>query len=267
MSTIDVTDAPQRLLANKTVTPGHCLQYNSRAIRNGQPPLIWQGLDTAWDCWQYACGDKHDSWNVPLGFPAFLGQKPGSPDGDVILSRGDGTFAATDYPRWGVVGVCTLEQRETQTGRKYVGYAGEFLGYTLTNTTTASLDATPIEQEEDPDMSRIIHHPNGSMALAGSDGTFIPLTTMDEVAALVGTGAVPKDYVNLADGLMWNLRTAIAARKAAQASTNPQAVAAALAPLIVPAVITALGKGLTQAQVEQATETAIRAVFADAATK
>lgn len=131
-------------------------------------------------------------------------------------------------------------------------------------TATASLDATPIEQEED-DMSRIIHHPNGSMALAGSDGTFIPLTTMDEVAALIGTGAVPKDYVNLADGLMWNLRTAIAARKAAQASTNPQAVAAALAPLIVPAVITALGKGLTQAQVEQVTETAVRAVFADAA--
>lgn len=133
---------------------------------------------------------------------------------------------------------------------------------------TASLDITPItQQEEDPDMSRIIHHPNGSMALAGSDGTFVPLTTMDEVAALIGTGAVPKDYVNLSDGLMWNLRTAIAARKAAQGSTDPQAVAAALAPLIVPAVVTAVGGGLTQEQVEQATEAAVRAVFADAATK
>lgn len=132
--------------------------------------------------------------------------------------------------------------------------------------TTASLDATKIEQEED-DMSRIIHHPNGSMALAGSDGTFVPLTTMDEVAALIGTGAAPKDYVNLADGLMWDLRTAIAARKAAQSSSNPQSVAASLAPLIVPAVVSALGTGLTREQVEQATEAAVRAVFADAATK
>lgn len=150
---LDVTEAPTRLLANKSVTPGHCLEYVSRAIRNGRQPLIWAGLDTALNCWNMACGDKHASRDIPRGFPGFLGANRFSKAGDTFVSLGGGRLAVTDYPGWGVVGICTLEQREAQTGRKYLGYAGEFLGYTLTNTATASLNLTPIAvQEEDDDM-------------------------------------------------------------------------------------------------------------------
>lgn len=120
-------------------------------------------------------------------------------------------------------------------------------------------------------MSRLTYHPNGTIALAGNDATFVPLTTMDEVAALRATGAVgdASTDVHLSDPFIWDLRTAIAARKAAQSSSNPAAVAAALAPLIVPAVVGALATagGITQEQVQDATEAAVRAVFADAATK
>ena len=165
MPTIDVTDAPDRLLANKSVTPGHCLEYVSRAIRNGLPPLIWNGLDTALNCWNLACGDKHTSRDVPRGFPAFLGAKRGNNDGDVMLSIGGGKFAPTDYPGWGQVGICTLEQREAQTGRKYLGYAGEFLGYTLTSTTTAGVGTPITETQEEDDMTSIrLRGDGGSIA-------------------------------------------------------------------------------------------------------
>lgn len=166
MPTIDVTGAADRLLANKTVKPGYCLEYVSRAIRNGESPLDWDGLNNAWNCWRYACDDKHTSRNVPLGFPAFLGPKSTSSAGDVIISRGDGTFAATDWPVWGTVGICTLEEREDQTGRTYVGYAGEFLGYTLTSTTTAGT-GTPITETQEDDMTAIrVRAENGSIAWA-----------------------------------------------------------------------------------------------------
>lgn len=145
MPTLDVTGAPERLLTYKNILRSHCLMYVSRAIRNGEPPLNWAGLTTAWDCWQHNAGDKRDSRDVPRGFPAFLGTKRGNTDGDVIISRGDGTFAATDHP-WGSVGICTLAERETETGRKFVGWAGELFGYTLTSTTTAGV-GTPITED------------------------------------------------------------------------------------------------------------------------
>jgi hypothetical protein len=62
----------------------------------------------------------------------------------VILSNGDGTFAATDWPRSRQVGSCTLAQREAQTGRHFEGWASSMGGYTLTSTTTAGSGGTPI---------------------------------------------------------------------------------------------------------------------------
>lgn len=84
-------------------------------------------------------------------------------------------------------------------------------------TITPAGTGTPLTEQED-DMGRLVHHPNGTIALAGTDGSFVVLTTMDEVAALRATGAVgaASTDVHLVDDFIWRLRTNIAARKAAQ---------------------------------------------------
>ncbi|TFD41759.1 M23 family metallopeptidase [Cryobacterium sp. TMT2-10] len=131
---------------------------------------------------------------------------------------------------------------------------------------SAALDSAPLAEKRRP-MSVLIRNYNGSMGLLTEDGELIPLNSMTEVDSLRATGLVG-DWVQMPDGLVWNTLTAITGRKLAQRTGNPDAVAAALAPLLVSAVVAGLagkGSGLTAVEVEAATEAAVRAVFADAA--
>lgn len=126
------------------------------------------------------------------------------------------------------------------------------------------------EEEEEMTNARLIRHPNGSIAVV--DGpTMTVLTSGDEVNALRMTGQV-KDFSaesawqQLPDGFAWNLMARISARHSAAFSTDPVAVATALAPLLVPAVVQALADdpntpGLTEEQVQAAAERAVRAVL------
>jgi hypothetical protein len=138
MPSINVTGAAARLLAFGTNTPGQCLNYVWQAIAQGQVHYLTGGAASAYATWQTTdpasrhLGDRI----VPKDMPAYLGARAGNALGDVIISRGDGTFAATDYPN-GHVGICTLQQRIVQTGRPYLGWASTMGGYTLTSTSTA----------------------------------------------------------------------------------------------------------------------------------
>ena len=118
--------------------------------------------------------------------------------------------------------------------------------------------------------ARLIRHPNGSIAVV--DGpTMTVLMSGDEVNALRMTGQVrdfsaTKAWQQLPDGFAWNLMAGIAARAAVVASTDPQAVAAAIAPLLVAAVVKAVADDpdtpdLTETQVQDAAERAVRAVL------
>lgn len=69
-------------------------------------------------------------------------------------------------------------------------------------------------QEED--MGQLVKHPNGSVAFAATDGTFTVLNTMDEVSALIATGAAPSTINSLPDGFIWNLRLQIAQKRKTQ---------------------------------------------------
>ena len=158
MTNLDVTNSGQRLLNMAPLADrSACLQYVSRALRNGAPPLNYTGLDTAYQSWQNNAENKHPSdTNVPAGYPAFFGPDTNNTAGDVIISLGNGLFACTDYPTWNQVGTATLAQRSAQIGRNYLGWAGTFLGYTLTTTTLAETISTPITPPEETIMLRFI---------------------------------------------------------------------------------------------------------------
>jgi hypothetical protein len=47
------------------------------------------------------------------------------------MALGGQNVRATDYPSAGRVGTCTIDQRTAQIGRPYLGWVGDFLGYTV----------------------------------------------------------------------------------------------------------------------------------------
>ncbi|WP_022886352.1 hypothetical protein [Glaciibacter superstes] len=149
---------------------------------------------------------------------------------------------------------------------RFMGASPYFINSTLAGVSeVASLDTKTIGKKR---MSALIRNYDTSVGLVTEDGELVPLHSVNEMEALKATGIVG-DFVQMSDGNVWNTLTAITARKIAQRSTvDPAVIASAIAPLLVSAVIAGLndsGAELTQAQVEQAAETAIRKVFADAA--
>lgn len=93
------------------------------------------------------------------------------------------------------------------------------------NTGAAGGGGTPIE-EEDMSASALIRETNGTIWLVPDDGTMTALGSMDEVRALIATGAVRRvnaaaestesqHIITPGDDFIVNLRKGIAARKAA----------------------------------------------------
>jgi len=55
----------------------------------------------------------------------------------VVISLGGGAVVATDWPHSGVIGVTTIDARERQINRPYLGWTGDILGVPLSYPTTA----------------------------------------------------------------------------------------------------------------------------------
>ncbi|WP_025156885.1 M15 family metallopeptidase [Leifsonia aquatica] len=89
----------------------------------------------------------------------------------------------------------------------HFNYSGSYTG--------SGPNPTPVPTQEE-DMGQLVKHPNGSVAFAATDGTFTVLTSMDEVNALVATGAAPATLNALPDGFIWNLRLQVAQKRKTQ---------------------------------------------------
>lgn len=148
-------------------------------------------------------------------------------------------------------------------------FSGTYLGWgeDLNTVTVWTPDVTPEPPPEEDDMptSILYRHPNGSVALASEDGSFVVLVSSDEMEAMkyggyqVRLGDGPSGTVALPDGLVWNLRTQIAARKAAMASTDPSVVVQGVSAILAPAVVEELGVSPDEAA--EAVAAVIRSVF------
>lgn len=142
-----------------------------------------------------------------------------------------------------------------------------FSGTNTASNRSAPIVITSLAEEKRRPMSTLIRNHDGSVGLVTEDGELIPLASMTEVDSLRATGLV-SDLVQMPDGLVWNTLTAITGRKLAQRTGSSTDVAGAIAPLLVSAVLSGLkttGAALTEAQVTEAAEFAIRKVFADVA--
>lgn len=109
-------------------TPGWCAYWVWDIY--GRPPVRITSFETAADMWRY--GTAHSDRAIPAGGIAYLGPRAGTDEnaraGDVIVHLGGGLFRASDYPHNGVFGICTLAEREAETGRSYVGWLSDVVG-------------------------------------------------------------------------------------------------------------------------------------------
>jgi hypothetical protein len=118
------------LLSFGNVNPGYCLHYVWQAYKaNGASSS--GSYATAYDAWLGSPGKVPDDWNPPAGYPVYFGPRSNSAAGDVVISLGGGMCAATDWPYNGVVGTCSLTQRQQQIGRPYLGWTDNILGYPI----------------------------------------------------------------------------------------------------------------------------------------
>jgi hypothetical protein len=147
--------AIQTMTAARTWRPGYCLEAVWQAYkRNGARTS--QAAPTAFSGWEGSGGKHHGDRNPPRGVPVWFGKKPSSAAGDVVISLGGGYVLATDWPRNGVIGVCTIDQRQRQISRPYLGWTENILGYPIdfgqsaagTASTAAVQAPAPIEEEE-----------------------------------------------------------------------------------------------------------------------
>jgi hypothetical protein len=153
-----------------------------------------------------------------------------------------------------------------------------------TNTSVASTGGTPIDNStaEEDDMTKINLLRNGdgsgSVGTVNPDGTLDGLTS-DELNAILRAGmnqtypqpdGSTSPYHQEGDGAVWGILAARTARLRAAQHGDPTALAQSVAALTIPAVLaglkTAGATGLTEQQVQDAAEAAVREVFADAAT-
>lgn len=165
MPTVDGLAAAALMQTWKTCDPGYCLRYVWAAYA-AQGATSAASYPTALAAWNASKGKVPGDRNPPAGFPVYWGEKPGSAAGDVVISLGGGRVVATDYPGWGVIGTCTIDQRQAQIGRPYLGWTTDILG-------------NPIEGEDmalsQDDINKIAKAVWGFMIQAQNpDGTNIP---------------------------------------------------------------------------------------------
>lgn len=152
---IDGAAAAQTLLSFRDIRGGYCLHYVWQAYK-AHGASTGRNAPTALVGWERSDGKHPDDWNPPAGVPVWFGARPGSDAGDVVISLGGGRVAATDYPVYGVVGSCTIAERQRQIGRPYLGWTERIFDVRISTPGSASSGATPISTEElDMDEGRL----------------------------------------------------------------------------------------------------------------
>lgn len=201
MSIIDGLTAAARAERTLINQPGFCLAtvnsyfggLSSIGAHAGQYP-------EAIDVWMND-GDHHPGdMNPPRGAVVLWGalthpRWPGDENfaaGDICLALGNGMIRATDYPRSGVVGTCTIDQRTAQIGRPYLGWQSGFLGYQIQTAATRFNPTPATDPEEDDDMATM----KGAAYTRSTDKAVVYLLFNEGSGFYVEHTGVAGDYNN-----------------------------------------------------------------------
>ncbi|WP_344066709.1 hypothetical protein [Microbacterium pumilum] len=186
---VDGNAAAQSLLALPRCDIGKCLQHVWRAYADHGASVsgLWP---TAFAAWTDSPGKHEGDRNPPAGVPVWWGERinpsPGDRNahaGDVVISLGGGRVAATDFPGNTQVGTTTLDARQNQIRRIYLGWTETILGVPIDGIAQGVLAEVPQRPKEK----------NMSYSL-------VPLSNSDEihvVSLITGIQAHIKNPVHL----------------------------------------------------------------------
>lgn len=184
MSAVDGMAAARTMIGFGTWRAGYCMEAVWQAYkRNGARTSL--GAPTAYDGWLESGGKHPDDRNPPPGVPVYFGPKAGSRAGDVVISLGGGQVVATDWPRNGVIGITTIDARQRQIGRPYLGWTDTALNHPISFAATlasvaadAAASAARIQEEDDMLALRIKAGPQTHLCTL-STGVFSHLISSD----------------------------------------------------------------------------------------
>jgi len=161
---IDGHAAAQTLLGyGDGIDRGYCLHYVWQAYKT-HGARTDRSAPTALVGWERSDGKHPGDRNPPPGVPVWWGRRyDGNADGDVVISLGGGRVVATDWPSWGVVGITTIDEREAQIGREYLGWTEAIFDVPVYAPPAPDLSPAPVTSEED-DM--IVYRWNGEHCFA-----------------------------------------------------------------------------------------------------
>lgn len=195
--------AAQTLLSFRNLIPGSCLHYVWQAYK-AHGARSDRSYPTAYDGWLGSPGKRVGDRNPPAGVPVYWGPRTGSRAGDVVISLGGGRVVATDYPRNGVVGTCTIAERERQIGRPYLGWTDNILGHPIDYGQLASTGGgqpapapTPAPRPplEDDDMLMLTI--GGSHKVALDSGVFRHFVGADNYETIKNIARIQDDWQDI----------------------------------------------------------------------
>lgn len=144
---VDGLAAARTLLSYDGIRGGYCLFYVWQAYK-AHGASTGRSAPTATEAWNRSDRRHPGDRNPPPGVPVFWGPKASSNAGDVVISLGGGRVAATDWPRYGVTGICTIDERERQIGRPYLGWAECIFDQLVALPTPAGIAGAPHEEDD-----------------------------------------------------------------------------------------------------------------------
>lgn len=217
---------------------GACLYYVWRAY-DAAGADTHRTARTALQAWELSEGKHRGDRNPPAGVPVWWGAKPSSNSGDVVISLGGGRVIATDQPRYGVIGECTIAERERLIGRPYLGWTESIFDAPIA---IPSLAGT---QEED-------------MPITEADAKLVAREVWNRPFKELNPGT---DYGMPAEGAAMRLRRA--ADRAGRAMVLGRRNAAEIAGLSAAVAALADAQGLDPAQISKAITDAVEGALAD----
>ncbi|AWN03560.1 lysin A [Microbacterium phage Hyperion] len=177
---VDGRAAAQAMLRFGTWRKGHCLEAVWAAFK-AVGARATTTAPTATVGWERSAGKHHGDRNPPAGVPVWWGPKRSSAAGDVVISLGGGRVVATDWPYNGVIGITTIDARERQIGRPYLGWTEEILGQPVDfdRPGTGSGDLYPTRPVSEEDDTMLALRINGIHLATLDVGTFSHMIKSD----------------------------------------------------------------------------------------
>jgi hypothetical protein len=174
MGAVDGAAAARRMLElDGSVLSGLCLSAVWRAYADVGAATV-RNSTTALDAWNKSEGKHPGDRNPPAGVPVWWGARPGAiagsndAAGDVVISTGGGQVVATDGAGVGAIGVMSIDDRESQINRPYLGWTEQIFDQPIDFEGVDDVNADEVREIIRQELRAILEDGDGRSAIGSA---------------------------------------------------------------------------------------------------